>query len=156
MAAQSQRLWWLNYEYRTRLARADKSLTLLENLVLSRGVGYDEDAIALLLQGLYGLRRQLTLLHDEHRDWRYSYYYQSPQHKRMVADERSIYRALLHFRRMRVRHERVLLEALHALALLPRPIPQLTRVPSGDLWQHAEHALADLADFMALAAERDP
>jgi hypothetical protein len=155
MAAPSQRLWWLNYEYRTRLARAEHCLSLLENLVVSRGAAYDEHGIALVLQGLYRLRQQLAHLHDEHRDWRYRYYYQSPQHKRMVADDESVYRALLHFRRMRDRHERALWDALDGLATLPRPISALTHVPSGDLWQTAEHALSDLAHFMVMAAEQE-
>jgi len=152
MTAPSQRLWWLNYEYRTRLSRAEKCLSLLENLVLARGAGYDDD-IPLVLQGLYDLRQQLVRLHKEHRDWRYTYYYQSPLRKRMVADERDIYRALMQFRRMRGRHERALSEVLDGLSSLPRPIPALTYVPSGDLWQHAENALADLSRFMDLAAE---
>ena len=119
----------------------------------ARGAG-DDDSLVPVLRGLAGLRQQLMRLHAEHRDWRYTYYYQSPLHKRMVADERAIYRALLHFRRMRSRHERALSEVLDGLSSLPRPVPALTYVPSGDLWQHTEQALADLTRFMDLAAEQ--
>ena len=152
MTAPSYRLWWLNNQYRTRLSRGEKCFGLLENLVLARGVDYD-DTIAVLLQGLYGLRQQLLRLHDEHRDWRYTYYYQSPFHKRMVAGERDVYRALVHFRRMRARHARALVDIQNGLAALPRPVTSLTYVPSGDLWLHAEHALSQLVAFMDAAGQ---
>lgn len=152
MTDASERLWWLNSVYLSRLSHADDCLSLLESLLFNRAAHIDGDLTALmgLLQTLH---IQLIRLAEEHRTWRYTYYYQSPGHKRMVVDEQAVHRALFHFRRMRARHERLLAETLSLFANQPHPGSGLTRVVLGDLWLHAEHALDDLAQFMDAAAD---
>jgi hypothetical protein len=145
MIASSERLWWLNNAYRKHLTEAEKCLGLLETLLTTRSPG-DENTV--LLHTLQTLRQQLMRLTEDHRVWRYTYYYQSPFHKRMVASERDVYRALLHFERMRLRHERALVDLVGVLHTLPQPAPALTNVVSGDLWHHATEAVEALRGFV--------
>lgn len=154
MSAASDQLWWLNNVYRSRLTHAERCLGLLENLLAHRAPHADSDLDTIRRQ-LHDLRQHLIWLAEEHRAWRYAYYYQPLADKRMVADEPDVHRALAHFRRMRARHERVFSEALSAFAALPHPGPAFTQVALGDLWQHVEGALDELAHFIDTAAHLD-
>lgn len=154
MSVASESLWWLNNTYHAHLAHAEHCLGLLESLLGQRAQSGD-DLVDTLLPLLHHLRQQLLWLAQEHRNWRYHYYYQPQSHKRMVATEPEVHRALIHFRRMRVRHERVFAEALSDFVRLPRPGPALTRVALADLWLQVETALDDLARFIDTAAVVD-
>ena len=145
MTASAERLWWLNNAYRKHLTEAEKCVGLLETLLYTRA---PDDADTALQQPLQTLRQQLMRLTEEHRVWRYTYYYQSPFQKRMVASERDVHRALLHFERMRVRHERALVDIVGLLHTLPQPAPALTHVVSGDLWHFATDAVEALFGFV--------
>ncbi len=136
-------LWRLNNEYRKRLAQAQTYLELLGNLI---AVNCGEKA-AETLDKLSHAQTQVRALVDEHRDWRYSFYYESPETKRMVHDDRAIHQALARFSRMRSRHEQRLFDLYNLLFQVPRPDPRVTRVPTGDLWSMTEFALNDLIVF---------
>jgi hypothetical protein len=141
MDSRADQLWHLNCEYQKRLQQAKTYLTLLEQLTLSRG----GDAQSLNM--LHRVRVDIEILADEHRHWRYQYYYESVDTRRMVQAEREISHALMHFADMRARHDL----ALHRLERLlyqgQRPHPSVTRVPTGDLWAMTELAMHDLSGF---------
>lgn len=136
-------LWRLNNEYRKRLAQAQNYLELLEQLV---AVNCGEQA-ADTLNVLQHAQDQVSELVSEHRTWRYSFYYESPDTKRMVHDDRAIHQALARFSRMRSQHEQRLFDLYNILFQIPRPDPRMTRVPTGDLWSMTEFALNDLIIF---------
>lgn len=140
-------LWWVNSEYCKRLNRAEKYVTLLEQLVLARASA-DQEPISTLLAVLHEARRNLALLLQDHRDWRHTYYYQSARRKRMVQSDEGIERALLQFGALRARHEPWLHALAEELACLPRPDPDLTYVPVGDLWLMTQYAISDLVHFV--------
>jgi hypothetical protein len=136
-------LWRLNNEYRKRLSQAQTYLELLGHLI---AVNNDETT-ADILDRLYYAQDQVRDLIEEHRDWRHAFYYESPETKRMVQDERAVHQALSRFSRMRSRHEQRLFDLYNLLFQTPRPDPHVTRVPTGDLWSMTEFALNDLLIF---------
>ena len=136
-------LWRLNNEYRKRLSHAQTYLDLLEQLLLIQAA---EDVFE-TLEALQQVRRELTTLTEEHRDWRHHFYYDSLETRRMVQDDRAVNKALARFSRMRSQHEQRVYELYNLLAQLPRPNVQITRVPNGDLWLMAQYALNDLIVF---------
>ena len=143
MNPQADALWYVNNEYRKRLTQAGTFLNLLEQIVVSVG-GEEGDSVAETLQYVH---QQINQLVEEHRLWRYRYYYESPETKRMVQDERAILQALSRFNRMRSQHEARLSDLYNILYDMPRPDPGITRVPSGDLWTMTQYALSDLLGF---------
>ncbi len=136
-------LWRLNNEYRKRLSHAQTYLDLLEQLLLVQA----DDKTFATLEALQQVRHELTILTEEHRDWRHHFYYDSLETRRMVQDDRAINKALARFSRMRSQHESRVYDLYNALALSPRPNAQMTRVPNGDLWNMAQYALNDLIIF---------
>ena len=102
MMISAQSLWRLNHEYNQRLSRARNYVALLERLVIARNL----DEQPQLMAALGYIRDQLDTIHEQHRDWRYHYFYNSPENKRMVHQEREVGRAMTQFARMRVDHER--------------------------------------------------
>lgn len=145
MTSASERLWGLNNAYRRHLKQAERCLGLLEILLHARTTAYDDPTLLTLL---YGLRQQVMRLNEDLRGWRYTYYYQSPFHKRMVVSESDVNRALLYFARLRTRHLRTLHAALQPFHALPTPDPALTSVEVADLWVCTITALSELVDFV--------
>ena len=90
-------LWRLNNEYRKRLSQAQTYLDLLEQLLMVQAA----DQTAQTIQVLDHARHELVILNEEHRDWRYHFYYDSIETRRMVQDNRSVNQALSRFSRMR-------------------------------------------------------
>lgn len=143
MIVSADTLWRLNHEYSNRLAKAHTYFALLEQLVDERD-GQDEQLGAALHYTL----AHLDALKGEHRDWRYAYFYEHPDSKRMVQTDAAIQQALGAFVRMRSQHERYLIDLYQALETIPRPHPGLTTVPAnGDLWDKTRLALYQLLDF---------
>lgn len=143
MIVSAESLWRLNQEYGKRLSKARTYFELLEQLVLERG---ENDEI--LLAALQFMRAHLNGLKEEYRGWRYTYFYETADNRRMVQTEGAIRRAVSAFARMRTRHERYLNDLFDALDAIPRPHPEITNVPpNGDLWEMTRFALYDLLDF---------
>lgn len=143
MDTQADVLWRLNNEYRKRLSQAQNYLELLEQLVAVNG----GQQAANTLDALQYAQNQVRELVNEHRDWRYTFYYESSITKRMVHDAHAIHQALARFSRMRSLHEQRLFDLYNILFQIPRPDPRLTRVPTGDLWSMTEFALNNLIIF---------
>lgn len=144
MFASAEFLWRINQEYVNRLARARNYLDLLEQLVVERG---GDDMRHRFLPTLHFTRMNLASLSEEHRDWCYTYFYETPDSKRMVHAPSAVRRALSNFRLMRTRQASAFYDTAVLLAELPPPAPYVTRVPNGDLWKMLERALRDLVDF---------
>ncbi|MAS37721.1 MAG: hypothetical protein CL610_27240 [Anaerolineaceae bacterium] len=141
MMASASLLWRVNNEYQKRLKQAQTYLGLLEQLLLM------QSADSQTLDDLHQALEQVEWLLAEHRTWRYQYYYESLDTRRMVQTSEAVYRALAQFNRMRARHE-TSLQALDSLVVhLQPPDPNLTRLPTGDLWQLTRFALQDLHTF---------
>ncbi|MBZ0303539.1 MAG: hypothetical protein K8J31_27620 [Anaerolineae bacterium] len=134
-------LWRINNEYQKRLKQTQTYLGLLEQLTLVQGG--DGSTLAALRMAL----EQIEVLYQEHREWRYRYYYESADTHRMVQSHGAVQEALAHFSRMRSRHEYQLARLQSTLLHIPRPDPLLTRVPIGDLWVMSEFAITDLSRF---------
>jgi hypothetical protein len=149
MTSATDRLWGLNNAYRRNLKQAERCLGLLEILLHDRIPAHEQSDLLALL---YDLRQQIMRLNEDLRGWRYTYYYQSPFHKRMVADEHEIDRALLYFGRLRSRHQRLLTTALQPFHALPTPAPALTSVEITDLWQCTVVAITELYAFVTSQA----
>ena len=147
MSVPADDLWWLNNEYRKRLSRAERTLGLLEQIVVAR-TGLDSEQLITIMEALEAARRQILILAEDHRNWRYTFYYQSALRKRMVQSEVDIHRALVHFQRMRARHERILRDLADVIAQMPQPDPQVTLVSTGDLWSLTQYAFAELFNFV--------
>lgn len=141
MTTPSDLLWRINNEYQKRLKQTKTYLSLLEQLVIAQG------GDGRTLAALHDALNQIERLNDEHRDWRYRYYYESLDTRRMVQSVNAVHQALAHFSRMHARHQRALGHIQSLLIHLQRPDPTITRVPTGDLWQMTEHALIDLNLF---------
>jgi hypothetical protein len=148
MFASSEFLWRVNQEYVNRLARARNYLDLLEQLMVERGT---DDMRRRFLPTLRFTRLNLESLSEEHRDWCYTYFYESPESKRMVHAPSAVRRALSNFRLMRERQAAPFHDAAALLYELPRPAPHVTRVPNGDLWEMLQRALRDLVRFNSVA-----
>jgi hypothetical protein len=136
-------LWLINNEYRKRLTQAENLLSLLEQLILT----HNGDRQRYALDVLAYVREQLRTIHEEHRHWRYSSYYESAESKRMVHDDQAVQQALSRFSRMRAQQGRRLSEIYALLYDTPRPDPSITRVPNGDLWTMTQFALDKLVTF---------
>jgi hypothetical protein len=140
-------LWRLNQEYVRRLSSARTYLGLLLELTTTRGSALDEDLPPLL----HYTNDCLTRLHDEHRNWRYSYYYESPETKRAVQSERALQRAMAQFALMRARHDRLLRELTVLYDAVPHPPADATSVVNANLWGLFRTALNDLLHFDSYA-----
>ena len=151
MSPSAERLWQLNRDYVTRLARAHSNFDLLEQLLLQRRVPLHEP----LLGALQLTHARLAFLSEEHRGWCYAYFYESSESKRMVQTTGAVRRALLNFGIMCQRHNDSLNEVIALLADVPRPDPTVTRVTGGDLWVLMQDALVELVDFTNELIARD-
>ncbi len=144
MLASAEILWRVNQDYVNRLAKAHNYLDLLEQLVLERGEVETQDQ---LLPTLQFTRAHLISLSDEQRLWRNSYFYESPDSKRVVQSSNAIQRALTSFGAMFERHRHYFSDLAALVSNLPRPAPYVTHVPNGDLWEMVRFAFNDLVDF---------
>ncbi len=142
MIVSADTLWRLNQEYGNRLSKARTYLDLLEQLVVERGSNEE-----ILLAALQFTRAHLNGLKEEYRGWRYTYFYEAADTKRMVQTQSAVRRAISAFARMRTRHENYLNELFDALDTIPRPLAEMTTVPTGDLWEMLRFSLYDLLDF---------
>lgn len=145
--AASDLLWHMNNEYRKRLSKVERYIELLEPLVAARASVSDGDLMT-ILKSLRIVQQQLTILNEEHRGWRYTYFYDPNDNKRMVHDAEEVQRALVFFEQMRDAHEQRLRRIYEMLTRLPRPDPDLTYVPNGDLWDMLYEAFDSLAAFI--------
>ena len=143
----AEQLWRVNNEYRKRLGKVERYVDLLEQLMLTRADGAPDGLMA-VLEALQFAHGELNALEEEHRGWRYQYFYDSSDSKRMVQEVSDINRALAHFSRMRPSHEQRLYDVYTALVNAPRPDPEITTVASGDLWELLQFAFDDLAAFI--------
>ena len=137
-------LWRLNQEYVSRLVKARNYLGLLEDMIVQRG---EPDMQTQLLPLLQVARARLNQLSEAHRGWCYTYFYESPESKRMVQSSQAVTRALSSFDHLREQQSRSFDHLAQRLYDLPHPAPMLTRLPNGDLWEMARHALHDLVDL---------
>lgn len=143
MDAQADLLWRINNEYRKRLSQAHTLIDLLEQMLRNSDSQNQEQ----VLDTLNYVRGEVDTLIEQHRDWRYRYYYESPETKRMVQNERAVLQALARFNRLRVQQEAHLTDLYTILYDVPRPDPSMTRVPKGDLWVMTQYAIYDLLGF---------
>lgn len=149
MIVSAETLWRLNQEYGNRLAKARTYYELLDQLVTERGGIADDERLMAVLQYMGA---HLNGLKEEYRGWRYTYFYETADTKRMVQSESAIRRAISAFARMRTRHEQYLTELFGALDTIRRPDPLITTVPpNGDLWDMTRYALYELLDFGSYA-----
>ncbi len=156
-------LWQLNTEYTQRLARARSSLELVGRL-LAQHVGepasYDDPDVSAAVKQLFAVldycNDRLNLITNEHRDWRYRYFYESPDSRRVVQEDAAIRQALIRFSKMRTHHERMLRELAMLIDAVPRPNPTITRVPNADMWEMMRAAIAQLLDFSGFMAALSP
>src|SRR5262249_55217504 len=127
-----------------RLARARNLLDLAEPLIVERGGMEAQDE---LLPVLRFTRHRFDMMGAEHRAWRYTDFYESPQTKRIVQRPRQVQHALMTFGQMRERHKGYFADLAGLFDELPRPDAEITRVPNGDLWEMVRDAINDLAEF---------
>ena len=148
-------LWQLNNEYTQRLSRARTALELVGRLMNER-VGAllenstdspDKRAAEQLLAVLGYCHDRFATIHDEFRDWRYRYFYESPDSRRVVQDDDAINQAIARFARLRSKHERVLKELDMLIDALPQPEANMTSVSLGDLWTMLRGAINNLLSF---------
>jgi hypothetical protein len=153
----AQALWHLNNEYVQRLANARRAVSLLIALVETRladpdphALDGDPDLYALL----HAIADALENFHNEHRQWRYSYFYapeaqtvavSAPMRPRMVQDEGDVRRAIAQFVRMRTAQLPHLAQITHALAAYPQPDPHTTSVATADLWHMMRGAIDEFS-----------
>lgn len=130
-------LWRLNRGYSQRLGRARSRLELLARLLADRQAdAATQEAVEIVI-------RECEQLYEEYRRWRFTYYYRSPQDRRMVEDAHGQGRALAQFARMRQRHaQRAGQIAAHLNYY--RPPAGWTAIPQGDLWSLTTEAFTDL------------
>ncbi|MCC6616233.1 MAG: hypothetical protein IT320_22365 [Anaerolineae bacterium] len=143
MSEDAQLLWRINNEYRLRLTRAQNSIELLLQLLLTRADASVQDAVDVV----YSTQQHLVTLIQEHREWRYRFFYASSAERRMVQEDRDVYRALAGFSRMQAAHQRALSDIWHLFGGVHRPASFFTTVANGDLWDVAHQAIADLSEF---------
>lgn len=136
-------LWHVNHEYHNRLSQVMVYLDLLDQMIFTHRRENMGEVQAILRHAL----DELAYMKEEHRRWRYQFYYESAETKKMVRSDPAINQALARFSRMRSRHERRLTELQMQLFVLQRPDPSLTQVPTGDLWQLAQYAISRLSKF---------
>ena len=144
-------LWYVNNEYRKHLSQVHNYLTLLEQMLHAEATAPHEGHDA----AVQYLREQVERLMSDHQAWRYHYYYESNEQKRMVQSEPKIQAALTHFNRMRHHHEFSLRDLDNVLHATPRPDERMTSVPGGDLWQMVEDAFSNLFEFTNYLRDMD-
>lgn len=146
MSAPADVLWRVNNEYSKRLTQ----VKVYSQLLIEQMSGLkreNDDAYMRTSAALHYVLNQINQMLDEHKDWRYTYYYESLETRRMVQSTNAIDYALGRFTRMRLLHEQRL-EDIYALIIhLQRPDPLLTRVPNGDLWMMTQGAVENLNQF---------
>ncbi|MDX2162973.1 MAG: hypothetical protein SF162_16780 [bacterium] len=149
-------LWQLNNEYTQRLSRARAALELVGRLLEERVGGLlddsapesaDKRAADQLFAVLGYCHERMAAMNTELREWRYRYYYENAEQKRVVQDETAIRQAITRFSKMRTHHERALKELSMLIDAVPRPNTDVTSVPLGDLWETLRAALQDLLAF---------
>lgn len=143
--ALSERLWRVNSEYLKRLSQAQKCVLLLGQTIYDQW-RHDENQPHVVVALTYILE-QVEVYQQDHRSWRYTYYYQPGDSKRMVQSAREVGKALAQFDRMFNRHQTQFIELQGILYELPRPESELTHVPNGDLWDMTIYAIDDLIGF---------
>jgi hypothetical protein len=140
-------LWRLNQEYGQRLARARQCASLLTELLAIRGLNNGGQPPPNFMRIFATINETLDQCYDDHRAWRYRYFYDSVDEKRMTQNDADIFKAMAQFSRLRLRQMRPIQQTLSALAELPRPPRDLTRIPQGDLWEMTTQALVDFAEL---------
>jgi hypothetical protein len=136
-------LWYINNEYRKRLAQAQTCLGLLVQLLQRVEQTYPETLLVLRYAS-----EEIAALTDEHRLWRHQFYYDPSASGRMVQSERDINRALSQFHRMRTHHTQRLQNLRDIFAEAERPAHTTTSIARGDdLWEKAMGALEELDGF---------
>ncbi len=143
MSAPAEKLWRVNSEYQKRLAQVKTYLNLLEQMIETEPINDQERILAALRYAL----DQVEGMMEEHRTWRYTYYYESLETRRMVQSLNAINRALGRFTRMRIQHDRRLHDLHSLLGHISPPDPAVTRVPNGDLWAMTQFAMNSLNQF---------
>ncbi len=143
MSAPAEKLWRVNSEYQKRLAQVTTYLNLLEQMIGTQPIADQERTLAALRYAL----DQVEGMMDEHRTWRYTYYYESLETRRMVQSINAINRALGRFTRMRIQHDRRLDDLYNLFQHVKPPDPTITRVPNGDLWTMTQFAMNNLNSF---------
>jgi hypothetical protein len=152
MSRINERIWRLNQEYVRRLANARTVLGLLESLLTSNlaTYGLDDGWSTTEAEWTVLLRDAadaLNQLHEAHRTWRYDYFYESPDTRRVVQDRAAVAKATVYFEHLLRAYESRLELVSRMLRVLPRPDPHWTTVPQGDLWSLFETAVDDLRSF---------
>jgi hypothetical protein len=142
-----QALWRLNQEYAQRLTHARNCVSLLADLLAVRDETTSTAYSYALQIALERLNATLTSCYEDHRAWRYRYFYESVEEKRMKQADADVFRALSQFSRIRLRQFPLVHDALSTLLDLPRPQRELTRIPQGDLWDMTAQALLDFAEL---------
>lgn len=150
MHSASESLWRINQDYGQRLMRAQHYLDLLAHQIEDR---IDPDAA--VLRVIVYIRDRLTQLRDEHRVWRYNYFYETPDSKRIVQSNDAIRRAYTSFKAMSARHDIDVHQIAAVFYETPRPDTYLTDTANGDLWHLASEALRDLLNFNTGNARHD-
>jgi hypothetical protein len=144
MTSSADRLWQLNNEYRKLITQVSKYLDLLEQLMLAR---HDANSNQVLEIVQYA-REQIALLDDEHRRWRYDYYYEAAENKRMVQADMAVNEALIYFGLMSARHQQYWNDLYALLNDIPHPAPNMTHVANGDLWALLQFAVTEITTFV--------
>lgn len=135
----TESLWRMNQEYVLGLSRARSQVALLIRLLEAR------TAAPFVVEALRWLHSQLDRLYEEHRAWRYGYFYDTEEARRMVQDETDVMQALAHFARLKQRSAIAMDEMESAFSTVERPPHTLTQVAQGDLWELTMQALGDFA-----------
>lgn len=130
-------LWRLNKSYSQRLGKARSRLELLSHLLTDRQADHvTHEVVEVVL-------RECGQIYEEYQRWRFTYFYESPEDKRMVQDLTGLGRALAQFARMRQRHAQ---RASQITAHLNhyRPPAAWTTIAQGDLWTLTAQAFSEL------------
>lgn len=143
MQSSAEFLWRLNRNYVNRLLRARNTLGLLEHVLRTRANAEMQET---LLPTVQYARTLLNALSDAHRDWCYTYFYESAETKRMVQTQKAVRLALAHFGAMRSEYDDLFAALDARLSELPPPPAELTTLPHGDLWDMAQYSLHALAN----------
>jgi hypothetical protein len=145
MSDVARTLWYVNNEYRKRLAQVQTCFGLLEQLLVSVEIYYPET-----LLGVRYTIAEVAALTDDHRSWRNQFYYDSSNTGRMVQSEREIIRALSQFHHLRAHHIQHLQNLRGIFDEVVRPESEVTSIAKGDdLWEKAMIALDELTAFQS-------
>lgn len=143
MTADAELLWHINNEYRAYFSQTERYASLLGELLRQYETSLDSQ-----VEVLAHIQQQVKMLSDELRSWRYTYFYESAQTKRMVQTTDAVRMALHHFGKLRDQHAVRLTMLSAQLGSVPRPNPGITRVANDDLWLLLHTALDDLRMFL--------